>query len=958
MNVLYYLIISLLYLRFKLMRIRRLLVIVIIILILLSTVYNTLFNNNNNLNIVAAMIISIVSIIEGITILWDRLIPLKQSNTEKRYESGSIERYLNGRLKEFEREQNLFVRLAGQARIKTRYTITDNQEQFIENIEEALELFNQRFVLIGDPGAGKSTTLRFLFTQYAQWYLDGISKIQPFWINLGLSDNPKDAEDLLNFWWNRYGIQGDPIIHIRNNNVLLFLDGLNEMPETNGNRRERALSLKKFFAEHTSIAAIITSRIRDYETELELDLPLVTIQSLDEKRIREFIAKRLGNLDLWYQMQDKDALIRLSTNPYNLVMLTELYKITQKVPSDLTQLYADYIRITYEEYTQTRKNKNLTSLLSMSRPAITRNLGRLGYRMIANGKGTAANVAWVQWQIGRASLKNGIDIGVLLVESGAVRFYHQSLHAYFALPALEKALRPKWYDQRLTPYRRISFIRQIADLQEAAVPTIPLLISILIDTDDAIRTEAIRALGLVGRNVINEVIAVLLNALVDKSSIVRNEARDALKSIIKEPDAIPFLINGLADNRKNIRVYCSKTLIGMGSQALPALPIFIEAIKQPHSRARHIIALIISSMGVAAHSAAPALTYALRTEGDEQTKFKLLLALQSLKVSASPAIPEIINLIYDKRANWELKLEAVKTLESIGLPAIQPLIELLAKGDQKLLQHVVQAIASNGSNASPAVPRLIELLSSSNLILKIEIVKTLRSIGPKASTAVPELLTLIRHTNTKLQIEIINTIIAMRISDETFSIILVDLLYSTSNIDGSKYTNAAMESNKSEADLSYLRKSIILALGQIGANNPQIVRDLISSLYDNNYQIRKTAREALIKIYRNSNQNSSIILSELFEALSINHTTLRVEILQVLGSISGLDIIQPIVEVMMDKAPRVRATAAEALGNIGNMDAIPYLLEVLKDETVVAASSGHRVRDVAAEALRKLKYRY
>ena len=897
---------------------RRPILIMISVLLIVSVVYNSLeISVNNDINNFITIIIGLSGIVEVLSIIWDRFIPARKFRSEKPSEGGSIVDYLRGRLREFEKEHQWFVRLAGQAIIETRFTINEDEfyleKKSFDDIEEAVELFNGRFVLIGDPGAGKSTSLRFLFTIYARWYLEGTSNILPFWINLGLSDNPPNVEDLLQFWWNNHGFKGNPMIYIRNNNILLFLDGLNEMPENEVNRQNRAKLLKQFFREYQNISVIVTSRIRDYETELDIGLPIVTIQALDRERIQKFINKRLGDMKLWHEIQNNDALFRMSTNPYNLVLLTELYSITQQAPSDLRHLYSEYIRITYEEYTENRQVKNLTTLLSMRRSLITKRLQILGFRMIASHQGTAANVAWVQRQVGRTTLKNGIDMGILLVDNNAAKFYHQSLHAYFALPGLSQALKPRWYDQRLTPQRRKLFIRQIGDLQEAAVPAVSVLVATLQDPDIGVRTEAARALGTIGKAALSETVPVLLEALTDASPLVRQEAQASLNNIANDVDAISILLKGITDNRKNVRLYCGKTLIKIGPRCLPKLGLITEVLRESDSSVRYILALVISKIGVQASPAEPAITFALKIESDERTKIQLLRCLQALKSGASPAIPVLDSMMTNENANQNLKTEVLRTLVTIGTNAIPTLITLLKTENPALLKQIIRALSSHGPKASSAIQELMILFNLHDLDVQIEIVKTIKSIGPKAAPAVPELMALLQENQPKLQVEIINALISIGISTESFGMILIGILFN--------YTNNHLE--VSERDRIELCKNILWALGEIKVRDRNIIQDIISVMHDRDKEVRKSARETLSKLSLEDNVINDTVIEELFKALNSRYSSVRVEILQVLQQVHDLEIVDPIIQALDDKSPQVRWTAAVALGHIGNPDAIP-----------------------------------
>src|SRR5690606_18539210 len=87
---------------------------------------------------------------------------------------------------------------------------------------------------------------------------------------------------------------------------------------------------------------------------------------------------------------------------------------------------------------------------------------------------------------------DGINLGVLLREGQNIRFYHQSLHGYFAAEKLGSVL------NKLTLDTKVVLIRQIGDLREAASPSVEPLIHVLTHERGVARYAAAEALGQIG----------------------------------------------------------------------------------------------------------------------------------------------------------------------------------------------------------------------------------------------------------------------------------------------------------------------------------------------------------------------------------------------------------------------------------------------------------------------------
>jgi hypothetical protein len=666
---------------------RKPLILILIVAFVAATIVNVLSSFSSPSLLLVNAFLAFISVIQGVQ--WFREFgPERRSRTVEKISANlSVEeaerRYLEGRRAAFAAEQQLFVKTALTTSIQPQYsTQAETQKQTFDDIEQAVKLHHGRFVLIGDPGAGKSTALRHLMTQAITAYLDKRDNRLPVWINLGLSSNPVNADDLLNHWWHEQCyLPGDPKQYLRQGNVRLFFDGLNEMPEAGGSRKDRAAALRSFIDAHPALPIVVTCRVRDYQDDHDLklgspkpeDFPVVTVQPLDDTRIQEFISKRGANEKLWPAIQASDALLRLASNPYNLVMLTEIYKESGHLPENLNELYRHYVRLTYSHYNAERSKRKdgdpNTELLRLKLPELERRLKRLAFLMIARGKGTAAKYDWAQRQIGRTALRDGLNLGVLVHDDVNIRFYHQSLHSYFAAEPLSTVLKAKGPFGRVMT--RIQLIVEIGNLNEASTPAVEPLIGALHDKDWAVRSSAASALGKIADP---RAIEPLIVALRDVQSYVRRRAVSALGKIA-DPRAIkPLLIAVLHDPDESVRENAAEALAKIGDpHAIEPLIGLLSDTTQLISRrpVRFIDSYATAALGKIGQLAVEPLIVVLMTDSNKNVRCNAAEALG--EIGDLRAVEPLIFALHDPV--WRVRSYAAKALQRIGTPEALAAVE-------------------------------------------------------------------------------------------------------------------------------------------------------------------------------------------------------------------------------------------------------------------------------------------
>lgn len=165
--------------------------------------------------------------------------------------------------------------------------------RFTDAVDELQRI--RRAVLLGEPGAGKTTTLYRLAAKLIDAALLQRDAPVPFLISLGLW---RDAEvSFAQFLHSQAGVLADGWAErLASGRVALLLDGLNEIPSDQ--QAEKYAAVDAFLAQpqHRQLMAIVTCREQDYPPERALRLDRVTVEPLDPVQVRDFAAVYLDPL--------------------------------------------------------------------------------------------------------------------------------------------------------------------------------------------------------------------------------------------------------------------------------------------------------------------------------------------------------------------------------------------------------------------------------------------------------------------------------------------------------------------------------------------------------------------------------------------------------------------------------------------------------------------------------------
>ena len=227
---------------------------------------------------------------------------------------------------------------------------------------------NRRFVILGKPGSGKSSLVKFLMLAAAQKLLDEPRQSNNLFLPIlveirrferALSKTTRTDYNILNYLYDvmsqSYNLVLPPRFFetwLESGRVLLMFDGLDEVA-AESRRAEIRHMIASFVAGHKGNTVIVTSRITGYNRAQfsTTDYRHFTLEDFDDEEIVTFIGKwytsRLTNpaevktkvTDLQEALAKKPRIKELARNPLLLTIIGIIHRYEAQLPEDRLVLY-------------------------------------------------------------------------------------------------------------------------------------------------------------------------------------------------------------------------------------------------------------------------------------------------------------------------------------------------------------------------------------------------------------------------------------------------------------------------------------------------------------------------------------------------------------------------------------------------------------------------------------------
>jgi hypothetical protein len=534
----------------------------------------------------------------------------------------------------------------------------------LSDAREAATLYPQ-FVIVGEPGAGKTTTLRNLVMEAAYSHLqDPITTPLPIYVPLREWPESKSFAEFLQDSKDHWPFDFNPTALLFRVEVSLYLDGLDEM---GARGPDKAKQLGKWIRDNDVPYVIITCRTSNYEGNLNLGLPTVLIEAMDEDKVRQFAKHYLKEKAEGFlahilpegEATDEDVrhLSRLASNPFLQSALIEVYLEygTGNLPQNSGELFKILVQNLWE-----RENKKKTQGWVPLDKMIAA-FGRLAFAMIDEDQ-PVVDYKWVFPQLtGRGVLDKHDDLqgeenarqlleaaqsaNLIDLAGHKVRFYHQLMQEYFAAegllarPGLGVLSGPyavyldilQEYEDGSVVYeagRYYSKWNQVV-IALCGIVDPDMVVNHIIGIDPYLAAWCVEAGARVSASVVGKVVKRLLNALHNPSNNDFSWTGADQLTLLKRDE--PHKSHIIPTENEWTRIVSSQALMLVGAEAAPRLLEFFQRTEG--------IALLLR----AAVTVRPGFIAALRT-GDEEARD---LALQALTQVALPIKPELRNRMRD-----------------------------------------------------------------------------------------------------------------------------------------------------------------------------------------------------------------------------------------------------------------------------------------------------------------------
>lgn len=266
------------------------------------------------------------------------------------------------------------------------------------------------------------------------------------------------------------------------------------------------------------------------------------------------------------------------------------------------------------------------------------------------------------------------------------------------------------------------------------------------EDDELIQRARDTLFSLVDRTVFKDILPFLKS----KRSIVRAVACELLGNI-KENKAIPYLVNLLFDENKEVKKLAAEAIGSIGNRNAGKL---IMNLIEKHSTNQVFIEGAIWALGELRESRSEDLLIKFATSDIPEIRVSAIWALGKLR--SIKGLPIILNGLFDKDANvrYESVISLGKIRDSDSIPALLKALD--EESDEEIKVAIIETLVK--LNDSSVIPHIIKQLDVPSTNVKIAAVTAIKKFG--AIEAISNLLSLLRDEDDLIR-EAVRTVLVL-----------------------------------------------------------------------------------------------------------------------------------------------------------------------------------------------------
>ncbi|WP_412070230.1 HEAT repeat domain-containing protein [Rubrivirga sp. IMCC43871] len=878
-------------------------------------------------------------------------------------------------------------------------------------VGEALRGIDDRIVILGAPGSGKSTLVKYLAVTFAerkgQERLDVSSDLLPILIPLRdwVKGNHQLEPDTLGEYVLGPTLKKEcPASFFRNalgaGRCLVLLDGMDEV-SSDAERAEAASQIDRLVAAFPNNHYVVTSRPAGYEGVSLSGFTVLRVRDFSDKDVESFarqwamavevasrgateadevvweVAREVAEEqaeDLVRAIREKDRVRQLAVNPLLLTIVALVHRYRAVLPDRRVELYDECVQVLLNywdaakgiagqmEWRQKRRVLEELALAMHQRETTWLTRAEVEDRLRAALPSVGEKPEEAEAFLDDIRTRSG-----LLVERGVNEFgfSHLTFQEYLAALALRRQgdagraflierLDDAWWKEVLLLYAGLD---QATDLvrellrQERGLFLSPLFTAaeVLADAVEVAPTEV--------EQVVDELIR---EWLWGGYQTRQGLARGALIKVGGSwPYAVGRLRSLLRDKSGDAQQGVASILGRLGEAAAPAVGDLRALLRDESEGVRQSAAYALGLLGEVAAPALDDLLALLRDES-EGVRRSASFALGGLGEAAAPAMGDLLVMLGDESEG--VRQSAAYALGELGKAVSLPvaiLLVLLGDESESVRQSAAHALGGLGEAAAPAVGDLRALLRDESEGVRQSAAYALGLLGKAAAPAVGDLRALLRDESEGARQ---SAAYALGELGEAAAPAVGDLrALLRDESEGARQSAAYALGELGEAaapavgDLRALlrdesegvRRSATSALGGLGEAAAPAVGDLRALLRDESEGVRQLAAFALGRL----GEVAVRTLDDLLALLRDESEGVRQSAAYALGLLgkAAAPAVGDLRALLRDESEGVRQSAAYALGGLGEVaaPAVDDLMDLLRDESKA-------VRQSAAYALRQV----